>query len=75
MNYAPKGNARDKRTRGRHNMRGRQDNVVVIVVVVRLLPMSSVQSAYDSCCPVDLSLLASLRQEEAKYSMGCCTTT
>jgi hypothetical protein len=34
MNYPPKGDARDKRMRGRRNMRGRQDDVVVIVVVV-----------------------------------------
>ena len=35
MNYAPKGDARDKRTRGHRNMRGRQDDVIVIVGIVQ----------------------------------------
>ena len=75
MNYAPKGNRRDKRTRGPHNMRGRQDDVVIIVVVVRPLPTSSVGSAYTSRHPVDSSSPALPRLAEANYRMACCTTT
>ncbi len=66
---------RDKRTRGHRNMRGQQDNVVVIIIVVRSSPASFVRSVYASCCPVDLSLPASLRLVEAKYRMACCKTT
>jgi hypothetical protein len=75
MNYAPKGDARDKRMRGRRNMRGRQDNVVIVVIVVWSLPMLSVWSAYDSCHPVGLSSPALSRLAEAEYRTGCCTTT
>ena len=67
--------ARDKRTRGRHNMRGGQDNVVVIIIVVSLSPESSVRSMYARRCPVDSSLPALSRLAEAKYRMACCMTT
>ncbi len=66
MNYTPKGNTRDKRTRGCHNMRGQQDDAVVIVVVVWSSPTLSVRSAYDICRLVDMSLLVSLSLLEAK---------
>ena len=64
MNYAPKGIVGDKRMRGCRSMRGRQDDVTVIVANVR----SSAQS---------LSFPTSSRQVEAesKYRMACCTTT
>ena len=72
INYAPKGDG--KRTRGRHSMREWQDNVVIIVVVIWLLPTSSVRSAYDSRRPVD-SLSPASSLAEAKYRTGCCTMT
>ncbi len=71
MNYAPKGGVRDKRMRGHCNMKGRQDNFVVILVVVRLSPTLFVWRAYDSRHLVDLSLPASLRLAEDEYRMGC----
>ena len=74
MNYAPKGDARDKRTRGHRNMRGRQDDDVVIVVV-RSSPTSSVGSTYASRHPVELSSPVSLRIAESEYRTGCCSTT
>ena len=56
-------------------MRGRQDDVAVIVVVVRSLPTSSVRSAYASRCPVDLSSPTLSMLAEAEYRTACCTTT
>jgi len=56
-------------------MRGRQDDVAVIVVVVRSSPTSSVQSAYASRCPVDLSSPTLSMLAEAEYRTACCTTT
>ena len=66
MKYAPKGDARDKRTRGRCNTIGHQDNVIVIVV--QSSPALSMRSTY-SLSPV------SSRLAEAKYRIGYCTTT
>jgi len=37
MNYTPKGDGRDKRMRGHHNMIGQQDDVIIIIVIVWLL--------------------------------------
>ncbi len=69
----PLGNARDNRPRRRCNMIGQQDNVVVIIV--RLLPMLSVRSAYASCLPVDSSLPALPRliskSPSARSSASC----
>ena len=50
MNYAPKVTQETKggEARGCRNMRGRQDNVAVIVVVVRSSLTSSVRSMYAS---------------------------
>ncbi len=63
MNYTPKGDVRDKMKRGRRNMhmRGRQDDVVVIVVVIRSSPQLSLSPA-------------SSRLVEAEYRAACCTT-
>ena len=69
MNYAPKGNTREKRMRGHCTMGGRQSDVLVVIVVgVRSSPMWSVWSTYSSCRPVDLSSPASSRLAEAKYT-------
>ena len=67
--------ARDKRTRGRRNMRGRQDNVVIIIIIVWSSPALSVQSVYASCRPVNSSSPTLSRLAEAKYRMAFCTTT
>ena len=78
MNYTHKDDVRDKRMRGCHNMRGRLDNVVVIVDVVRLSQTSSVRSAYSSHRPVNLSLPTLLRladEAEVEYRTVCCTMT
>jgi hypothetical protein len=56
-------------------MRGRQDDVAVIVVVVRSLPTSSVRTAYASRRPVDLSSPTLSMLAEAEYRTACCTTT
>jgi len=54
----------DKRTRGRCSMRGRQDDVTVIVAVVR----SSAQSLL-------FPTLSRLAEAESEYRTACCTTT
>ena len=48
-----------------------KDDVVVILVVVRSLPTSFVQGAYDSHHPVDLSSPALSRLAEDEYRTGC----
>ncbi len=67
MNYAHKGDARDKRTRGR------QDDVCVIVVI-QSSPTLSVCSAYGSHHPVNLSSSVLSKVAEAEYRTGCFTT-
>ena len=66
MSYAPKGNAKDKRTRGRRNMRVRQDDDIVIFIIW-LSPTSFDNSRH----PVDLSSPALSRLVEDEYRMGC----
>jgi hypothetical protein len=55
-------------------MRGRQDDIAIIVVVVRSSPTLSVRSAYASRCPVDLSSPTLSMLVEAEYRTACCTT-
>jgi len=55
--------------------RGRQDDVAVIVVVVRSWPTSSVRSVYASCRPVDSSSPTSSRLAKAECRTAGCMTT
>ena len=74
-NYATKGDSRDKMTRGRSNTTGRQDDVLIVIVVAQLLLTLSVWSAYASHSLFDSLSPASSRLAETECRTGSCTMT